>query len=154
VACPLSDLAALSVTNLKISKRTFADHDRGKQIRQMAREKGSMDTNRKGTPPGASSLNQKTTTRDYFCNLQFEDTTATDELQCQLVERLSQYKRVRKLVRCFGCGQPRSPVSMSAVAGICRCCVVAFREKGRTAQNNFIERSKANVGRFLRRCLG
>ena len=112
-----------------------------------------MNPRGKGIVPDASSRNPKITTSDYSGNLQFESTTNADELQLKLVEHLSRHKTIHKLIRCFGCGQPRGPLKMSSVAGICGNCLITVRQKGATARNNFVERSKANIGRFLRRRL-
>jgi|GEM_PF-3679932 len=71
-------------------------------------------------------------------------------LQSKIEEHLAVHKTVQWCVRCLACGQPRNQARMSAIAGICRECIVAGRNRGLLILNNFIERLKANVGRFLR----
>lgn len=85
-----------------------------------------------------------------MADFNWKSITDVEKLQSQLAGHLEQHRTVRKLVRCLGCGQPRNPVRMSAIAGVCRECVEALDGKGPTARNRFIESAKANVGRFLR----
>src|SRR5215217_3294866 len=83
----------------------------------------------------------------------FSTASATDfvfdnnEFRNGLQSILSRPQKVRRAVRCIACGKHRNPVAMSAIAGVCRSCVANLREKTPTARNNFIEKTKANVGR-------
>jgi hypothetical protein len=73
-----------------------------------------------------------------------------EKLQQQLFDHLAQHKKVRRLARCLGCNKPKSPLKFSIHSAICRDCVKDLQMKGAVARSNFIERAKANVGRFLK----
>lgn len=75
--------------------------------------------------------------------------TKSNELQETISNHLAQHKKVRKLIRCLACNKGKSPFKMSAYNAICKDCVHSLKAKGKTARNNFIERTKSNVDRFL-----
>lgn len=77
-----------------------------------------------------------------------------EKFQTNLAAHLARHKTVRRLVRCHGCNKSKSPLKMTVYATICRQCVQSLRTKGAAARNNFIERAKSNVGKFLRRVAG
>jgi len=64
------------------------------------------------------------------------------------------FRRHRKIVRldcwCYSCNQPKSSAMMSKSLPICRLCANEMKTKGATAQNNFVEKVKASVGRRLK----
>ncbi len=64
------------------------------------------------------------------------------------------FRRHRKIVRldcwCYSCNQPKSSAMMSKSLPICRLCANEMKIKGATAQNNFVEKVKASVGRRLK----
>lgn len=64
------------------------------------------------------------------------------------------FRRHRKIVRldcwCYSCNQPKSSAMMSKSLPICRLCANEMKTKGVTAQNNFVEKVKASVGRRLK----
>lgn len=72
------------------------------------------------------------------------------EFQQSLTDVLSKHQTVRRLFSCFICGKSYSLKKMTNCPAFCRNCRDNLRSKGRIAQNNFIERAKANVGKFLR----
>lgn len=59
-------------------------------------------------------------------------------------------KIIKLTARCFSCNRGLTPARMASGAIICRTCAKDLRTKGATAQNNFVERVKANVGKFLK----
>lgn len=97
------------------------------------------------------SENHKITGSD-MSDLHFENSKDAENLQADLTLHLNRHKKVRKMSRCFSCSQPKNPLRMSSLPMICKVCLSEFRVKGPTAQNNFIERLKLNVGVLVRRC--
>lgn len=83
---------------------------------------------------------------DLFPNYEEKE----QKLQADLTAHLVQHRSVRRLCRCFGCENPKSPLKMSTYPAICRECISKLKGKGKTARSHFIERVKSNVGRFLR----
>lgn len=83
-------------------------------------------------------------------DFEFDDAINIDNLQRDLTEHLQRHRRIRRLYRCFGCGGAKSLLKMSSYPAICRDCVGSLNDKGKTAKNNFVEKVKANFGKFLR----
>lgn len=96
-------------------------------------------------------LNQNENAGGIFQGFDFEDFAINQsKLQDDIAEHISQHRTIRRLQRCSGCNMPKSNRKMSAFPSICRDCLTDLRGKGKTAQSNFIERAKANLGRSLR----
>ncbi len=60
------------------------------------------------------------------------------------------FKVIKLTARCFSCNRGMSAARMSSGRVICRTCADELKTKGATARNNFVEKVKANVGRFLK----
>jgi len=77
--------------------------------------------------------------------------SAQEKRKVELTEMLTTPLAVRRLDRrCFACNRGLTLSRMASGSIICRPCVDELRTKGATAQNNFVEKVKANVGRFLK----
>lgn len=77
--------------------------------------------------------------------------SAQEKRKVELTEMLTTPLTVRRLDRrCFACNRGLTPSRMASGSIICRPCADELRTKGATAQNNFVEKVKANVGRFLK----
>ncbi len=77
--------------------------------------------------------------------------SAQEKRKAELTEMLTTPPTVRRLDRrCFACNRGLTPSRMASGSIICRPCADELRTKGATAQNNFVEKVKANVGRFLK----
>ncbi len=77
--------------------------------------------------------------------------TAQEERASELAHALTTPPKVVRLgCRCFSCNRGLTPARMAAGSVICRTCASDLKSKGATAQNLFVEKVKANVGRFLR----
>jgi ribosomal protein L37AE/L43A len=77
--------------------------------------------------------------------------SAQEKRKAELTEMLTTPPTVKRLDRrCFACNRGLTPSRMASGSIICRPCADELRTKGATAQNNFVEKVKANVGRFLK----
>ena len=59
-------------------------------------------------------------------------------------------KIIKLTARCFSCNRAMTAARMASGRIICRTCAGELKTKGATARNNFVEKVKANVGRFLK----
>jgi hypothetical protein len=107
-------------------------------------EKAESGANRNG------SQNRRITGSD-LSDFQIDINPNVEKLQSEIFQHLIRHKTVRRLVRCFGCDKAKAQNKMSNHSGLCRDCVKSLKMKGPTAQSNFIERVKSNIGRSLRR---
>lgn len=72
-------------------------------------------------------------------------------LEPQILDTLEESRKIVRLYRCFGCQKSFSVQKMSHCLAICKSCYVAAQDKGKVAQNNFIETALRSFGKFLRR---
>jgi ribosomal protein S14 len=103
-----------------------------------------------GTGATVHGSENQSITGGNLADFQFENSINIEKLQSDLTAHLVRPRPVRRLVRCHGCNQPTSPLKMSVYFTVCRACVKSLETKGASARNNFIEKVKSNVGRFLR----
>lgn len=102
---------------------------------------------RGGNPNG---FQNHSITASNLSDFQVKSSLNLEKLQSDLTAHLARPRPVRRLVRCHGCDRPTSPLKMSVYFTICRACVKSLETKGASARNNFIEKVKSNVGKFLR----
>lgn len=72
------------------------------------------------------------------------------KFQSELTACLERHKTIRLACRCFACNKAKSPLKMFAGSPLCRDCIGDLKGKGKTARNNFAEKVKSNLGRFVR----
>jgi recombinational DNA repair protein (RecF pathway) len=77
----------------------------------------------------------------------------TENLQVVLAEHLKRNKKIVRLHICFGCGKPKTPAKFSIYYGVCKSCLQEAKNKGKTAQSNFISRTINNFHKKLRGAL-
>ncbi len=108
-----------------------------------------MNQNEKAGGQTGSKQNQSITD-GYQNDFQIENIIDTGKFQSDLTGHLTRHRKIRRLYRCFGCEKSKSLFKMSRYPFLCRDCFKSLRDKKPVARNNFIERAKSNVGRFLR----
>jgi hypothetical protein len=112
-----------------------------------------MQTQNAKTAPDANRssfqnhLNADGITNDFHLDI----ATHFEKFQSNLTEHLARHKVIRLACRCFSCNKAKSPLKMFSGSPLCRDCIHGLKGKGKTARNNFAERVKSNIGKFVHR---
>lgn len=109
--------------------------------------------NIKADASNIGSRNPLDSSANNQCLFIFDYAEKADELQSILLAELKENKKVIRLFRCYGCEKHYALKKMSSCLIICRKCFLRSREKGKIAQNNFVEKAVNNLRIFFRRCI-